>query len=189
MGLRLNNVVLCEEDTIKRKFDSTIAGVSSKGIILLRIDIDFNYYSPIHWMLREHKSNKLEENLDIALNPLTGRIKYIKYLLEDVIIRLDESLKFNSVENGFPVFDLTSAEEYDLYLKDTDNEGNIIIYKNKNSLLLLFNNNEIDLCLNMNNDNSLFFNSEKILIGLGFNNLSDVEIQELIKSELLSNAI
>lgn len=159
----------------KLRRDFEIVGT---GRLFVRIQYMDNYSIPYHYLL-EDKENYL---FDIAVNPDNGQICYIKFFFKKKKILYYNENICTKVKKGIPCIDVSGFnDDY----RDNMECAYIDFFFKDRCIYIFFSSDSVEYIINIDDSNEMFFNKEKILIGLSLKNLSDKELDFLITANLI----
>jgi hypothetical protein len=149
-----------------------------KGLFLMRVDNIHKVQSPYHYLFENGK----KPPFDIAINPMTKRICYFKFFLQDE--KFETSQKYYDLENtsGEPVFSVEPFDEtkYQVY-KQAEFES----FYNNNNLIIIRKECNPQKAIKISIDIKVLINNQNDFAGVIFESISEQDISELKKSEVI----
>ena len=151
-----------------------------KGLILFKVKVEKKAIGQNYHYFYEDKK---KPPLDIAINPKNNLIEYVSFFAQDEKIeqtRLNLNITFidKSIEfYGFDINLLHPEERHMKNLKLIFDEGNLYLLDSKEIINLVW--------YKINYNNYILFDYDNNFYGLLFRNISDSELNEMKKSEVL----
>ena len=149
-----------------------------KGLLSIRVDNIQKVQSPYHYLF----DNGKKPPFDIAINPITKRICYFKFFLQDEKLEANkQSFDYESTF-GEPVFSIEPFNENKSYIS---NHVEFESFFNNGNLIIVRKECYPQKAINISTDIKLLISNENNFAGVVFELLSEKDIFELQESEVI----
>lgn len=150
-----------------------------KGLFLIRVDNIHKVQSPYHYLFENGK----KPPFDIAINPMTKKICYFKFFLQDEKLDISQmSFDFEKTY-GEPIFSVEPFNEkkYQVY-----KQAEFDSFFNNNSLIIIRRECNPHKALNISKDIKILINNKNDFSGVVFESITEQDISEFKESGVIN---